>query len=120
MKEREEREAARAAEKERKRLEALAAKRYPIDDLELLQELAERAEQYGEAGFRAQYCQYLVTMIYLMKPSATCATHNIPFSACRMIVCCDHLVVRCDQNRSQRRVFDQFSNTHLASSINLQ
>lgn len=47
-KEREEREAARAAERERKRLEALAAKRYPIDDLELLQELADRAEQYGE------------------------------------------------------------------------
>ena len=49
-KEREEREAARAAEKEereRKRLEALAAKRYPIDDLELLQELSDRAVQCG-------------------------------------------------------------------------
>ncbi|KAK9843370.1 hypothetical protein WJX74_011107 [Apatococcus lobatus] len=50
-KEREEREAARAAEREereRKRLEALAAKRYPIDDLELLQELSDRAVQCGE------------------------------------------------------------------------
>ena len=48
--EREEREAARAAEREereRKRLEALDAKRYPIDDLELLQELSDRAVQCG-------------------------------------------------------------------------
>ena len=48
-KERRVREEARAAERERKKAEALDAKRYPMEDLQLLQELKEKALNQGFA-----------------------------------------------------------------------
>lgn len=45
--EKRQREAARAAEKERKREEALEAKRYPMEDLQLLDELKQKAAAQG-------------------------------------------------------------------------
>lgn len=43
------REEARIAERERKKAEALESKRYPMDDLQLLEELQQRAIASGAA-----------------------------------------------------------------------
>ena len=44
------REEARLIEKERKKAEALEAKRYPMEDLQLLQELSAKAGLEGESS----------------------------------------------------------------------